>query len=235
MGSQVRDIVWLQPDGSEMTAQAWQQGYASALGVFLSGEGLNEVDGRGRPVRDDSFLLLFNAAADGVAFAPPPDLVPARGTRLVDTADAADALAEVPFDSRAVHILAGRSLVLVRFDRADPAMKRQHDMPFGARLLPQGGAEFRLWAPTAQRVDLVLNGRSTPLAALADGWYAGTAAAAAGDRYAFCIDGDLVVPDPASRSNPDDVHGASELTDPQRLRLAGRRLARPPLARGGGL
>jgi len=94
-------------------------------------------------------------------------------------------------------------------------MKRRHDMPFGARLLPQGDAEFRLWAPSAQQVDLVLNGRSQPLPAAAGGWYAGTAAAAGGDRYAFRIDGRLVVPDPASRYNPDDVHGASQLVDPE--------------------
>lgn len=94
-------------------------------------------------------------------------------------------------------------------------MKRRHDMPFGARLLPQGSAEFRLWAPSAKQVDLVLNGQSQPLVAAADGWYIGCAAAAAGDRYAFRIDGDLVVPDPASRYNPDDVHGASQLVDPE--------------------
>ncbi|MEO8807561.1 MAG: malto-oligosyltrehalose trehalohydrolase [Burkholderiaceae bacterium] len=88
-------------------------------------------------------------------------------------------------------------------------------MPFGARLLPQGEAEFRLWAPSAQRVELVLNGQLQPLAAAADGWFVGTAAAAAGDRYAFRIDANLVVPDPASRHNPDDVHGASRLIDPE--------------------
>jgi len=94
-------------------------------------------------------------------------------------------------------------------------MKRCHDMPFGARLLPQGGAEFRLWAPSAQQVELLLNGRPQRLTAAAEGWYAGTAVAAmAGDRYAFRIDGDLTVPDPASRYNPDDVHGASQLVDP---------------------
>jgi len=96
-------------------------------------------------------------------------------------------------------------------------MKRHHDMPFGARLLSQGGAEFRLWAPSAQQVDLVLNGQTQPqpMPAAADGWYATTAAATAGDRYAFRIDGDLIVPDPASRFNPDDVHGASQLIDPE--------------------
>ncbi|MEO6409307.1 MAG: glycogen debranching protein GlgX [Burkholderiaceae bacterium] len=117
MGSQVRDIVWLQPDGSEMSDEAWQQGFASALAVFLSGDGLNEVDGRGRPVRDDSFLLLFNAAAEGVEFTLPASLVPARGLRLVDTSNDANALPQTPFERDALHILAGRSLVLVRFER----------------------------------------------------------------------------------------------------------------------
>jgi len=116
-GSQVRDIVWLQPDGTEMSEQAWQQGHARALAVFLSGDGLNEVDGRGRPVRDDSFLLMFNAAADGVEFALPAALIPACGLRLVDTSNAANALPQTPFESSALHILAGRSLVLVRFER----------------------------------------------------------------------------------------------------------------------
>ena len=92
-------------------------------------------------------------------------------------------------------------------------MKRRHEMRFGARLLPQGRAEFRLWAPSARQVELVLDGKPQSLQAAADGWYAGTAAALAGDRYAFRIDGDLVVPDPASRCNPDDVHGASQLID----------------------
>ena len=92
-------------------------------------------------------------------------------------------------------------------------MKRHHEMRFGARLLPQGRAEFRLWAPSARQVELVLDGKPQSLQAAADGWYAGTAAALAGDRYAFRIDGDLVVPDPASRCNPDDVHGASQLID----------------------
>jgi isoamylase len=116
-GSRVRDIVWLQPDGSEMSEQAWQQDFARALAVFLSGDGLREVDRRGRPVRDDSFLLMFNAAAEGVEFTLPASLVPARGVRLVDTSNDANALPETPFESSALHILAGRSLVLVRFDR----------------------------------------------------------------------------------------------------------------------
>jgi maltooligosyltrehalose trehalohydrolase len=94
-------------------------------------------------------------------------------------------------------------------------MKRRHDMPFGARLLPEGGALFRLWAPAASRVELVLDGDARAMARAADGWHESRVAAAkAGARYAFRLESGLTVPDPASRSNPDDVHGASALVDP---------------------
>ncbi len=94
-------------------------------------------------------------------------------------------------------------------------MKRLHRMPFGPQALDDGRTCFRLWAPSAPQVELMLDGRPLPMRALADGWHEAAAVAAPGARYAFRIDGGLVVPDPASRSNPDDVHGASALTDPQ--------------------
>jgi len=96
-------------------------------------------------------------------------------------------------------------------------MKRVHDMPFGALPTPGGGARMRLWAPGAQRVELVRvdRGSREPMQALADGWFAcDIAEAAPGMSYAYCIDGGQVVPDPASRRNPHDVHGASMLVDP---------------------
>jgi malto-oligosyltrehalose trehalohydrolase len=97
-------------------------------------------------------------------------------------------------------------------------MKCRHEKPFGARIEPNGLARFRLWAPDARRVDLVRSAGpdagEAPMAAAADGWFELTASADASTRYAYRIDGDIVVPDPASRSNPDDVHGASALVDP---------------------
>jgi maltooligosyltrehalose trehalohydrolase len=94
-----------------------------------------------------------------------------------------------------------------------------HEMPFGARMLPGGGARFRLWAPDARRVDLVRSagpdGGTVPMQALPDGWFEQTVARAdTSTRYAYRIDGDALVPDPASRANPDDVHAASALVDP---------------------
>ncbi len=89
-------------------------------------------------------------------------------------------------------------------------------MPFGARLMPEGGALFRLWAPAARRVDLVLDGNAQAMQRDVDGWHESRAAGAkAGARYAYSLESGLTVPDPASRSNPDDVHGASALVDPQ--------------------
>lgn len=95
--------------------------------------------------------------------------------------------------------------------------RRRHAMPFGAERTEGGGARFRLWAPGAGQVALRLPGHGTEraMAAQGGGWFAAELAqAAAGLRYAFRIDGGPVVPDPASRHNPDDVHGASALTDP---------------------
>jgi isoamylase len=122
MGSEVRDIVWLQPDGSEMSSEAWQQGHARALAVFLSGDGLNDVDVRGREVVDDSFVLYFNAAAEGVIFQLPPSLHLDGGEVLIDTSKTIDnALPGTRFDSADHFILAGRSLALIRFPRRQSA------------------------------------------------------------------------------------------------------------------
>ncbi|MEV1168297.1 glycogen debranching protein GlgX [Nonomuraea sp. NPDC049784] len=67
------DIAWLTPTGEEMTDSDWNVGYAKSLAVFLNGEAITEPDRRGRPIRDDSFLLLFNAHHDTIKFTIPKD------------------------------------------------------------------------------------------------------------------------------------------------------------------
>jgi maltooligosyltrehalose trehalohydrolase len=97
---------------------------------------------------------------------------------------------------------------------------RRHAMPFGAEIDPDGRTRFRLWAPSAARIDLELTGvagatRTVAMPAAGDGWYERVLKdAPPGTRYRYRIDGALAVPDPASRFNPDDVHGASEVIDP---------------------
>ncbi|SEO39003.1 maltooligosyl trehalose hydrolase [Methylobacterium sp. ap11] len=93
-------------------------------------------------------------------------------------------------------------------------MRRAHSMPFGAEIGPEG-VRFALWAPTATEVALVLDGSEHPLPDAGEGWRRLTVPGVrAGARYGYRIDGDLVVPDPASRFQPEDVSGLSEVIDP---------------------
>ena len=83
---------------------------------------------------------------------------------------------------------------------------------FGARLTT-GGASFRLWAPAAKRVDVLLD-RPHPLTRGEDGWFStDISGTKAGARYKFRIDDELDVPDPAAAFQPDDVFGPSEVID----------------------
>ena len=98
-------------------------------------------------------------------------------------------------------------------------MKRRHDMPFGAECRSDGSVSFRLWAPAARRVELCLGNAKDPMRFPLDrrdnGWFElVTNAAGAGTKYKFRIDNEREVPDPASRFQPQDVNGPSEVIDP---------------------
>jgi isoamylase len=67
----VKEIAWLRPDGAEMTEAEWDQDFARCLGVYLSGASIERLDRRGRPVRDDDFLVLFNAHHEPIEFSLP--------------------------------------------------------------------------------------------------------------------------------------------------------------------
>src|ERR1035437_10127418 len=87
-----------------------------------------------------------------------------------------------------------------------------NERQFGARLTADG-ASFRLWAPGAKRVDLLLE-KPQPLRRSEDGWFfADIAGVKAGTLYKFRIDDEIDVPDPASAFQPDDVSGPSEVID----------------------
>ena len=79
--------------------------------------------------------------------------------------------------------------------------------------LTADGASFRLWAPAAKRVDLLLD-KPHAMQRGEDGWFsADIAGVKAGARYKFRIDDEIDVPDPASAFQPDDVSGPSEVID----------------------
>lgn len=89
---------------------------------------------------------------------------------------------------------------------------------WGAKVV-EGGVEFRVWAPASRSVDVVVYGPDAeavhPLAAEADGWFAGRVEGiGVGARYRYRLDEADAFPDPASRSQPDGVHEPSEVVDP---------------------
>ena len=92
-------------------------------------------------------------------------------------------------------------------------------MRFGAAPADDGGVRFRLWAPQAGAATLRIEDRPEPveleMAPEADGWFGlVTSLAAPGSRYRFRLGDAGPFPDPASRFQPADVHGPSEVIDP---------------------
>ena len=99
-------------------------------------------------------------------------------------------------------------------------MKRLHSMSQGAEVLKDGSVRFRLWAPAQSQLALVLEGahgeQRLPMVRAPDGWFElVTPQARPGSRYRFRLGTGELVPDPASRFQPEDVHGPSEVIDPQ--------------------
>jgi maltooligosyltrehalose trehalohydrolase len=95
-------------------------------------------------------------------------------------------------------------------------MKRSYSMPFGAEVC-DGSVRFRLWAPKAKKVDVLIEqpALTLPMSSLGNGWFELiTAQVSAGARYRFQINGTERVPDIASRYQPEDVHGPSQIVDP---------------------
>jgi isoamylase len=113
--AELEDIGWFRPDGSGMSDTDWEQGYIKMLQVFLNGE-LGYVDRRGEPVRDDDFLILFNASIDDVFFQPalfesdrPWEIVLGTSTRIEDSEPG-----EKPAKGRQVRAEGRSVVVLVR-------------------------------------------------------------------------------------------------------------------------
>ncbi|RKT77026.1 glycogen operon protein [Terracoccus luteus] len=71
--SELGDIAWLMPNAEHMDADAWSNGLAKTLMVFLNGEAIPEPDRRGARIVDDSFLVMFNAHDQPVSFTIPDE------------------------------------------------------------------------------------------------------------------------------------------------------------------
>jgi maltooligosyltrehalose trehalohydrolase len=89
-------------------------------------------------------------------------------------------------------------------------------LPIGAELLPNGGVEFRVWAPKCKSVSVLLRDapRPTPLQAEGNGYHSGVVPDATAGSFYWYVIGDGRFPDPASRFQPEGPHGPSQVIDP---------------------
>ncbi|WP_042444212.1 malto-oligosyltrehalose trehalohydrolase [Azospirillum sp. B510] len=215
-----RDAIPADLDGPSRDARmawlSWWEGAASA--AFLDGyrDAIGDCPGFPRDPQAAATLLklfLLEKALYEVGYelANRPDWVaiPLAGITAIIRADAGPEIASrdrdrvVPVDER----------------------RRRHPMPFGAEVQADGSVRFSLWAPSVASVLLSLDDGGQPVAMEGQGGDGGgdggggwfgltTARAQAGSRYRFVLPDGLAVPDPASRFQPDDVHGTSEVIDP---------------------
>jgi glycogen operon protein len=142
-GSEIKDVMWFNPGGNEMSDEEWASPFARCLGMLLSGDTIDVLSFTGEPIRDDTFLFLVNAHYEPIPFLLPghEDL---EWQLILDTATEEGFLAEPKrFASGEDVPVADRSACLLKLTsgtqahaRQESYKKRHFDMPGG---LPENG------------------------------------------------------------------------------------------------
>jgi glycogen operon protein len=81
------DVLWLDPNGVEMTEAGWADPGRRALGMLLDGEAIPETNASGERVRGDTLLILLSADAGPVRFTLPERRNGSGWEQLIDTND----------------------------------------------------------------------------------------------------------------------------------------------------
>jgi isoamylase len=110
----LKEIIWLTPNGDEMTETEWNQHFARCLGVYLAGAAIERLDRHGHPVKDNNFLLLFNAHHEMISFKLPNFLIEKSWWTVLDTAAVEKPFAQNRIEPGSEYPLHGRSLALLR-------------------------------------------------------------------------------------------------------------------------
>ncbi|MGD2035875.1 MAG: glycogen debranching enzyme, partial [Bacteroidales bacterium] len=84
-GKGIKDIRWLNTEGTDMTDNQWDLSFIRCMGMLLNGELINEVNESGIPIQDDILLLLVNSFWEGIEFRLPDGELSHDWEILVDT------------------------------------------------------------------------------------------------------------------------------------------------------
>jgi isoamylase len=114
VGAVAKDIIWLTPQGEEMSDKEWHQSFARCLGMFLAGGIIEEFDERGKPVTDENMILMINAHHGEIPFIIPAEPAYARWQVVIDTSYETGKRDDGRFfHSHETYPLMARSLVLL--------------------------------------------------------------------------------------------------------------------------
>jgi isoamylase len=138
-GADVKDLTFFEPNGREMTDQAWDADFVRSLMVCLGGDSIDEMDQEGARVVDDTFLLLLNAHHGNVNFTLPAAAPGMQWELMFDTGDptsghgAGKRAGRYRLRSHAMALFCARSGPLRR-------ARRQVDAPLAAAVDPLADA-----------------------------------------------------------------------------------------------
>jgi isoamylase len=113
-GSGAEDICWFNLDGTPMTEEEWNSGYAKSVAVFLNGHELPDPGPHGERITDDSFLLIFNASEMKLDFTMPGAPWGSNWTVALDTNDPDLEEDVVELSAGQSYPVESRSMVVIR-------------------------------------------------------------------------------------------------------------------------
>lgn len=113
-GTDIKDIMWLRPDGQEMNDEDWNSSWVRCIGMLLEGEALREVGENGEPVIDDTLLITFNSHIEPIQFTIPLSSEGAKWEMVIDTDASSLTNDHSMFSSGESIEIAGRSILLLR-------------------------------------------------------------------------------------------------------------------------
>jgi len=112
-GAGSKDLLWLRPDGGEMTDDEWEHAHARSLGVYLAGSTIDDMDRRGQLVVDKNFLVLLNAHHEAIPFTLPALRPGTAWQALTDTAFEQGLAVDGRYPGLMTYPLQGRSLAIL--------------------------------------------------------------------------------------------------------------------------
>jgi glycogen operon protein len=124
-GSEIKDVMWFNPGGNEMSEEEWTSPFVRCLGMLLSGDTMDVANFEGQPIRDETFLVLLNAHYEPIAFVL-PGLEKLEWEWMVNTTTETGFLSKKAVLASGDDVeVDGRSICLLRLTGGAPAQARQ--------------------------------------------------------------------------------------------------------------